>query len=326
MIAYVPRHVGSVWATVALLAAALLAGFAVARIRTIRPARTAAWAVVVATLVAAERLNAGEPPGVRMLAIIGALLYAMKGVVAVEAAAQGSPPLSACRWVGFAAFWPGMRPGPFARAGAAPRPGAARLAAGGLARGAVGLALVALARLAWRGAGSRWLATALLLPGLSLIVHFGVFDVLAGAWRRAGVDCTPLFRSPLRSASLGEFWGRRWNLAFSEMTALAVYQPLVLRIGRRPALAASFLGSGLLHELAISAPVRAGYGLPLAYFALHGGLVLAERRLIRAGRPVDRVTWVGRAWTLGWVLVPLPILFHRPFLAGVVWPLIGIHG
>ena len=126
------------------------------------------------------------------------------------------------------------------------------LIAGG-SRGAVGLALVALARLAWRGAGSRWLATALLLPGLSLIVHFGVFDVLAGAWRRAGVDCTPLFRSPLRSASLGEFWGRRWNLAFSEMTALAVYQPLVLRIGRRPALAASFLGSGLLHELAISA-------------------------------------------------------------------------
>ena len=91
----------------------------------------------------------------------------------------------------------------------------------------------------------------MLLPGLSLIVHFGVFDVLAGAGGRAGVDCTPLFRSPLRSASLGEFWGRRWNLAFSEMTALAVYQPLVLRIGRRPALAASFLGSGLLHELAI---------------------------------------------------------------------------
>ena len=27
--------------------------------------------------------------------------------------------------------------------------------------------------------------------------------------------------------------------------------------------------------------------------------------------------------TLAWLLVPLPILFHRPFLAGVVWPLIG---
>ena len=269
--------------------------------------------MVVAAVVAVERLNAGEPPGVRMLAVIGALLYAMKGVVAVEAAAQGSPaavgvPLGRVRRV-----LARDAPGPFARAGTAPRPGAARLAAAGLARGAAGLALVASARLAWRGTGSRWLATALLLPGLSLIVHFGVFDVLAGAWRRAGVDCKPLFRSPLRSTSLGEFWGRRWNLAFSEMTALAVYQPLVRRIGRRPALAASFLGSGLLHELAISVPVRAGYGLPLAYFALHGALVMVEGRLTKAGRPVDRVPWVGRAWTLGWVLVPLAGPVPPPF-------------
>ena len=232
--------------------------------------------------------------------------------------------MPAGRWFGFAALWPGMRPGPFARAGSAPLPGAWRLAGKGLSRVAFGAALIALARLAWVEAHSRWLATALLLPGLSLTVHFGMFDVLAGAWRGAGVDCKPLFRSPLRSTSLGEFWGRRWNLAFSEMTALAVYQPVVRRAGRRTALAASFLGSGLLHELAISVPVRAGYGLPLAYFALHGGLVAVEGGLARAGRPVDRRPWVGRAWTLAWLILPLPVLFHRPFLAGVVWPLIGI--
>ena len=109
------------------------------------------------------------------------------------------------------------------------------------------------------------------------------------------------------------------------MTALAVYQPLVRRAGRRAALAAAFLGSGLLHELAISVPVQAGYGLPLAYFALHGSLVMIEGRLARSGRPIDRLPWLGRAWTLGWLLVPLPILFHQPFLAGVVWPLVGIH-
>jgi D-alanyl-lipoteichoic acid acyltransferase DltB (MBOAT superfamily) len=186
--------------------------------------------------------------------------------------------------------------------------------------------VVALARLAWVGTGSRLLATALLLPGLSLMLHFGAFNLLAGAWRCAGVDCTPLFLAPLRSKSLGEFWGRRWNLAFSQMTALAIYQPLVRRTGRRPALVASFLGSGLLHELAISVPVRAGYGLPLGYFALHGALLMVERHRARLGRPIDRPPWAGRLWTLGWLLVPLPILFHRPFLAGVVWPLIGIGG
>ena len=79
------------------------------------------------------------------------------------------------------------------------------------------------------------------------------------------------------------------------MTAIAIYQPLVRRAGRRAALAASFLGSGLLHELAISVPVRAGYGLPTAYFALHGVLLMAEGRLARAGH-TDRTCRLGRSY------------------------------
>jgi hypothetical protein len=86
----------------------------------------------------------------------------------------------------------------------------------------------------------------------------------------------------------------------------------------------SFLFSGLLHELAISVPVEAGYGLPLLYFTLHGGLVLLERRLEGTAAALPRWGWLGRAWTCGWLVLPLPILFHRPFLAGVVWPLIGM--
>ena len=113
-------------------------------------------------------------------------------------------------------------------------------------------------------------------------------------------------------------------MAFSEMAAIAVYQPLVRVASRGPAVAASFLYSGLLHELAISVPVRAGYGLPMVYFMLHGILMTVEARLAKASKPIDRVPWFGRTWTLAWLVVPLPILFHRPFLAGVVWPLIGV--
>jgi alginate O-acetyltransferase complex protein AlgI len=108
------------------------------------------------------------------------------------------------------------------------------------------------------------------------------------------------------------------------MTAIAIYQPLVGVAGRGPALTASFLGSGLLHELAISVPVRAGYGLPMAYFVLHGMLMMVEGRLAKANRPIDGIPWFGRLWTLTWLLAPLPILFHRPFLAGVAWPIIGL--
>jgi alginate O-acetyltransferase complex protein AlgI len=153
------------------------------------------------------------------------------------------------------------------------------------------------------------------------MLHFGLCHLLAGAWRLAGVAAQPLFRAPLQAESLGEFWARRWNLGFSEMTTVAVYRPLGARLGRTPALAASFALSGLLHELAISVPVRAGFGLPLLYFLLHGVLVLVERTLAKSGHPLEG--WVGRAWTLAWLVLPLPLLFHRPFLAGVVWPLVG---
>ena len=179
-----------------------------------------------------------------------------------------------------------------------------------------------VARLAWTELHSRLVATLFLLTGLSLMLHFGLCNVLAGEWRRRGVACDALFRAPLRSQSLGEFWAKRWNLAFSEMTAIAIYRPLASHIGRGPALMSGFALSGLLHELAISVPVRAGLGLPLAYFLLHGGLVLSERALSRAGHPVCGFS--GRAWVYFWVLAPLPLLFHQPFLAGVIWPLIGI--
>jgi alginate O-acetyltransferase complex protein AlgI len=64
--------------------------------------------------------------------------------------------------------------------------------------------------------------------------------------------------------------------------------------------------------MAISLPVRAGFGMPFLYFALHGALALLEPK-----RP-------GRAWTAFWILAPLPLLFHRPFVTRVLWPLIGI--
>jgi alginate O-acetyltransferase complex protein AlgI len=332
MSAYLPHDPRLVALALALLAAELLCGFAVTRLGDVRAARAAAWALTVLATAGVERLCAEEPPGVRMLALIAALFFGMKAVVSAEDRAAGGPRLSAGRWFAFAALWPGMRPGLFARAGGGPLPGGVGLIKMGVRRLALGAALTLSAWLIVHGGRPRTeiraptllASTALLLPGLSLVVHFGAFNILAGAWRLAGVDCRPLFRAPLEATSLTEFWGRRWNLAFSEMTALAVYRPLGGAAGRRAATLGAFLASGVLHELAISLPVRAGYGLPLLYFTLHGALVLAERGPKRAGLAEDRRPWLGRAWTLTWLVLPLPMLFHLPFLRGVVWPLIGV--
>lgn len=331
MNAYLPHDLVVVVLAHAVLAATLVLGFAVTRIRRPAVARSCAWALVVAATATVERLCAGEPPGLRMLVIIAATLYAMKAVVSVESIADGRPALPAWRWLAFAALWPGMRPAVFAGVGDRRLRGAGELISAGAMRLFAGVILIAGARLVWVHAPpalsdsqARLIATALLLPGLSLVLHFGIFNLLAGAWRLAGADCRPLFRAPLASRSLTEFWGRRWNLAFSEMTAIGIYRPLSHAAGKSAATVAAFLCSGVLHELAISLPVRRGYGLPMLYFALQAGLVLIERALDRAGRPIDRVPWLGRAWTVFWLVLPMPILFHPWFLDGIVWPLVGM--
>lgn len=322
MSAYLPSDPRVAWVGTALLALTLALGFAISRFSSPKLARTAAWSLVILALAGAERLTAGEPAGFRMLGILGALLYALKAVVSVEEEVASGVTLSPLRWLVFAAAWPGMRPSLFTGLGTRSLPGSLRLMASGLVRLGAGALLLFAARHAW-AAGAEILATALALPGLSLIVHFGIFNLLAGGWRRLGARCDALFRAPLRSRSLTEFWGRRWNLAFSEMTALGIYRPLETWAGRPTATMVAFLVSGLLHEIAISLPVNRGFGLPLAYFAVHGLLRLAEQRLDRAGHPISQHAWIGRTWTLAWLLLPLPILFHRPFLDGVVWPLLG---
>ena len=91
-----------------------------------------------------------------------------------------------------------------------------------------------------------------------------------------------------------------------------LYRPVAARWGPAWGVMATFAFSGVLHDLLISVPVGAGYGLPTLYFLLHGGLVLAERR------------WKieSRTWTLLWILVPLPLLFHPAFVSGILRPLL----
>ncbi|MFL5245613.1 MAG: wax synthase family protein [Gemmataceae bacterium] len=329
MNAYLPQSLADFWQIIAVLLVTLFVGFGITRITNVRFGRWAAWLLLVAATVVVERLSSEEPAGFRMVALILVLLWSMKTVVSVEAQADGQPHLGALPWLAFAVGWLGMRPAIFARLRRSPLPGAGKLLAAGAVNVLGGICLMVLARWAVEGGTihdqipARFLATVPFLVGLSFILHFGLINLSAGFWRLWGVDARPLFKAPLASRSLTEFWGKRWNLAFVEMTAIAIYRPLRSRLGRPLAMFAAFLFSGLLHEMAISVPVKAGFGLPSLYFALHGLLVLVEGRLERSGFSIKRLGWWSRVWTLGWLAIPLPLLFHWPFLRGVVWPLAG---
>ena len=163
------------------------------------------------------------------------------------------------------------------------------------------------------------------MVGLVLILHFGSFHLLSCAWRQIGVDAQPLMNNPLRSTSVGEFWGKRWNTAFRDLTHTYVFLPLARKLGPRPAIIAGFAFSGLVHELAISVPASAGYGWPTLFFMLQSFALLLERSRFGSLHGLGRGLR-GRAWTAIVVVLPAFGLFHPPFVSRVIVPFMKACG
>ncbi|WP_158409276.1 membrane bound O-acyl transferase family-domain-containing protein [Fimbriimonas ginsengisoli] len=286
--------------TLAWLIAALIPGLP----RTPR-ARGFAW-LFPAAGIALLIVFRSEPAGLRLLASSLLFLYLMKGAVTLQ-----SPPvrLRLLDHLLFVTIWPGMDAESFAQRAPAPNGTGARFGRGltlmlfGIAvAGATAIFLPWIPPMAvgWLG-----------IAGILLTVHFGASEVMTSALWMLGRPVRPLFDRPYASRTLSEFWTRRWNLAFVEMDRRLFLPALVGRIGLRRAIFAVFLISGLLHEMAISYSVGAGWGGPMLYFAIQClGLGLERRWRVRS-----------KLWTLAWIFVPLPLLFHTPFRNQLIVPL-----
>lgn len=163
------------------------------------------------------------------------------------------------------------------------------------------------------------------LIGLGFVLHFGVFHLLSCVWRTNRLSAMPLMNWPIASQSLAEFWGRRWNLAFRDLTHRLIFRPLRHGLTPAGALLVGFLVSGLIHDVVISWPVDAGYGMPTAYFLCQGAGVVAERsrfgKWIGLGRGLR-----GRLFCVVTLLAPVGWLFHRQFVCGVIVPFLRITG
>jgi Membrane bound O-acyl transferase family len=188
----------------------------------------------------------------------------------------------------------------------------------GIAKALAGVALI------WAGAqvislGSPLIGSWIGMVGIVLALHFGIFQLATLCWQRVGIPVTAIMQQPLRSHSLSELWGKRWNLGFRKLTHMWVFLPLQKRCGTAAATLGAFLVSGLLHDLVISVPARAGYGLPTAYFLLQGMGVIAERsetgRRFGLGRGARGLAWTGFV-----ALGPLSVLFHPWFVMRVMVP------
>jgi predicted DCC family thiol-disulfide oxidoreductase YuxK len=159
------------------------------------------------------------------------------------------------------------------------------------------------------------------MAGIILVLHFGLFDFASIGWRALRVDAPPIMDAPLRSTSVAEFWGRRWNGAFNDLALGLVFRPTARQVGATAATVAAFAVSGLIHELVISLPAGAGFGLPTGYFLLQGLAILAQRKWA-----VLRGDISGWLFTMIVVAAPAYWLFHPPFVRRVILPFMQAIG
>ena len=163
------------------------------------------------------------------------------------------------------------------------------------------------------------------MVGTIMVLHFGSFHLASCFWRSLGVNARPLMHSPLSSVSLGEFWGRRWNTAFRDLTHRFLFRPLIARLGARWAVFAGFTFSGIVHDAVISVPAGGGYGGPTIFFVLQAIGMLAERS--RTGRRIGLGKgWRGCLFAMLLLVPPAPLLFHPPFIEGIVVPFMKAIG
>ena len=218
--------------------------------------------------------------------------------------------------------WPGMDPTAFLRRGAGAKPDIDQLV-GAAARIACGIGLIVLAIPRLRVEHPA-VAGAVGMAGLVLTLHFGVFDVMNAVWRTRGVDAAPVMNGPTRATSVADFWGNRWNTAFHDLARTLVFMPLRRPLGASGATLATFLASGVVHDLVISVPARGGYGLPTLYFLIQGLGVLVERTRVARRFGLRASGAMARIFTAIVVIAPVALLFPPPFLTRVILPFLEV--
>ncbi|VFQ88914.1 unnamed protein product [Cuscuta campestris] len=132
------------------------------------------------------------------------------------------------------------------------------------------------------------------------------------------------FNDPHLATSLQDFWGKRWNLIVTNILRPTVYEPILSmsvqymqpRLARCLAVMATFLVSGVMHELVFYTIGRAKpTGEVLSFFVLNRACLILEMGIKRS---INRKYWlpqiVSRPLALTFVILTCFWLFLPPFL------------
>lgn len=158
-----------------------------------------------------------------------------------------------------------------------------------------------------------WLQSYLAVVPFWLLIEAGS-GLCRLLWLGSGRLVPPINNKPWRAVSLADFWGRRWNRLIGDWLRQMVF----MRLRRKPRLAlfATFLVSGILHELLVSLPYALVYGGSVwgwltGYFLLQYPAVLLERRLHPGSVFRRLLLWLAVLGPVPLVLNPATLLiFH----------------
>lgn len=230
----------------------------------------------------------------------------------------GCPPISVSRQLAYLLVWPGLNASSFLNsefAGERPSQTEWFSAIFKTIAGILALLFIFPETSHFSTYARGWVAAICIVVAL----HFGLFHILSCLWRASGVTAPTLMNAPLISTSLTEFWGKRWNIAFRDITHKFLFRPLLRRTGPNGALILGFIMSGLVHDLVISVPAGGGYGQPTVYFIIQIIGISLQKSRYGAKLGLDRgiLGWLTTVITL---LAPAMLLFHEPFMAEVLVP------
>lgn len=128
-----------------------------------------------------------------------------------------------------------------------------------------------------------------------------------------GVQLEPQFSEPYLSSSLQDFWGRRWNLIVTGILRPTIYKPVLSLsaniLGRKwapmPAVMATFIVSGLMHELIFYYLGRVKPTWEITwFFLLHGvclNIEIYAKKVINGRFKLPRI--IGTILTVGFVMI-----------------------
>lgn len=266
--------------------------------------RAALWAVASLAVLAAP-WGLPDIPVLRFFVSVCAVLAFMRLTETWLGRGAGASTQQFADYFWYFTFFGEVRPNPAGTRPVARRQGAWRVARGlSKAIGVVGLVAVSTA---WPSLWDSFVLRSLWCLWAGYLGATGAADVVSGLQMVvSGHGCAETFVLPPLARSPGDFWGRRWNLVFRNVSHRVLFQRIARSRGVFAAGAAVFLWSIVAHEYLVVATLGYTRGDMALFFGLQGVMTLLLSR-IRRGQPWPTLVAVGAHWA--WMIATAPVFF-----------------